>query len=285
MQPFHSQDRHTVRLEWGPTGGRALTTYAAQRDEPVIAVVFDVLSFTTCVSVACDRGLTVYPYRWKDESAQRFAVEHGAELARPRSHAASGGVSLSPRSIRDAPAGLQAVVLPSPNGSTISALLEESGATVVAGSLRNRTAVGDWIVERLRTAPGTSEPSRTSQKPPAIVLVPAGERWPDDTLRPSAEDLWGAGAVVEAIVARLEHQAGPLLLSPEAELALHAWLGVTHRVEDALGAVASGRELIEIGWPDDIEIAAEVDGSERVPVLHNGSYVAADLLADGGPEG
>ncbi|EWT01229.1 hypothetical protein N865_05455 [Intrasporangium oryzae NRRL B-24470] len=279
MKPFHSQDRHVVRLEWGPTGGRALTTYAAERGESVIAVVLDVLSFTTCVSVACDRGLTVYPYRWRDESAQRFAAEHRAELARPRSHA-HDGVSLSPRSIRDAPADLKALVLPSPNGSTTSAVLAESGATVVAASLRNRAAVGHRLVEHLRAAAGTSG------RPPAIVLVPAGERWPDDhTLRPSAEDLWGAGAVVEAVVARLEHQAGPLLLSPEAELALHAWLGVAHRVEDALAASASGRELIDIGWPDDVEIAAEVDGSERVPVLRDGAFVAAGLLADGRPEG
>lgn len=281
MHPFHSQDRHTVRLEWGPTGGGSLTTYAAQRGDSVIAVVLDVLSFTTCVSVACDRGITVHPYRWRDESAAQFAVEHGATLARTRSEVAhDGGISLSPMSIRRASEDVRALVLPSPNGSTICALLAASGATVVAGSLRNRRAVGDWIVDRLvaqlRSTPGTS---------PAIVVVPAGERWPDDSLRPAAEDLWGAGAVVEAIVTRLEHQAGPLLLSPESELALHAWRGVSDRIGEALADSASGRELIEKGWPDDVHVAAELDSSARVPVLHDGAFVAADLLADGGPEG
>ena len=54
MQSWHSQDRHVVRLEWGPTGAESLTTYAVAAGSPVCAVVVDVLSFTTCVSVAVD---------------------------------------------------------------------------------------------------------------------------------------------------------------------------------------------------------------------------------------
>jgi 2-phosphosulfolactate phosphatase len=261
----HSQDRHVVRLDWGPSAAEALTSYAVAAGSPVCAVVVDVLSFTTCVSVAVDAGTRVHPYRWKDESAQAFADDRGATLARPRSETRSGGgVSLSPASIRAA-GGIGELVLPSPNGSTISAVLAEAGADVVAASLRNRAAVAAWLV-------GWLESSGGSRAQPAVVVVPAGERWPDESLRPAVEDLWGAGAVVAALAARLEHRGGPLLLSPEAEAAGAAWLAVQDRVGEALHACASGRELVELGWPDDVAIAAELDASDAVPVLTDGVY-------------
>ena len=268
MQPWHSQDRHVVRLDWGPVAAEALTTYAVGAGSPVCAVVVDVLSFTTCVSVAVDAGVTVHPYRWRDDSARAFAHERGATLALPRSASrADGGVSLSPASIRATP-GLTDLVLPSPNGSTISALLAGAGAQVVAASLRNRSAVAAWVVAWLQSSHGT-----TGQ--PAVVVVPAGERWTDGSLRPAVEDLWGAGAVVAALASRLEHRAGPLLQSPEAEAAGTAWLAVEDCVAEALDGCASGRELVEQGWPDDVAVAAELDPSEVVPVLRDGAYAAS----------
>ncbi|MBC9820900.1 2-phosphosulfolactate phosphatase [Terrabacter sp. MAHUQ-38] len=271
MQPWHSQDRHVVRLDWGPVAAEALTTHAVGAGSPVCAVVVDVLSFTTCVSVAADAGVTVHPYRWRDDSARGFAQERGATLAVPRSQSRSasgtdGGVSLSPASIRAA-RGLTDLVLPSPNGSTVSALLAGAGAQVVAASLRNRSAVSAWVVDWLQSVRGT--PAQ-----PAVVVVPAGERWPDGSLRPAVEDLWGAGAVVAAVASRLEHRAGPLLLSPEAEAAGTAWLAVEDRVAEALDDCASGRELIEQGWSDDVAVAAELDASDVVPVLRDGAYTA-----------
>lgn len=267
MHPWHSQDQHVVRLDWGPTAGEALTTYAVAAGSPVCAVVVDVLSFTTCVSVAADAGTRVHPYPWKDDSARVFADERGATLAVPRSTSrADGGVSLSPTSIRAA-GPLRDLVLPSPNGSTIAALLAGAGAQVVAASLRNRPAVAAWLVDWLDSTVG-------SATPPAVVVVPAGERWADGSLRPAVEDLWGAGAVVAALAGRLEHRAGPLLLSPEAEAAGTAWLAVEDRLDEALTGCASGRELVEQGWPDDVAVAGELDTSEVVPVLVDGAFTA-----------
>jgi len=97
----------------------------------------DVL-FTTAVTVAVDRGIDVYPYRWRDETAVAYAKQYDAVLAVGRSEAGPGGVSLSPVTIRRA-TGIQRLVLPSPNGSTIAQRLSDSGATVIAVSLRNRT--------------------------------------------------------------------------------------------------------------------------------------------------
>jgi len=270
MQPWHAQDRHVVRLEWGPGAAEELTAYAVAGGSPVCAVVVDVLSFTTCVSVAVDAGTRVHPYRWTDDSAGAFADGLGATLARGRSETrVDGGVSLSPASIRAA-GPIADLVLPSPNGSTTTAVLADAGAAVVAASLRNRTAVGAWLVDWL-------DASRRSHGPasqPAVLVVPAGERWPDGSLRPAVEDLWGAGAVVAALAGILEHRGGPLLLSPEAEAAGAAWLAVQHRLDEALHACASGRELVEQGWPDDVAVAAELDASSLVPVLTDGAYTA-----------
>lgn len=272
MRECWSQDDGTIRVEWGPVGAESLVTYAAERG-PVVAVVVDVLSFTTAVSVAVDGGMTVWPYRWKDDSAAGFARGHDAVLALGRrAAAAQGGMSLSPKSIQDSAGSVGRLVLPSPNGSTISALLEGAGAVVAAGSLRNRSAVGRWVIKRLdalATAAGREGPLGD----PAVVIVPAGERWPDGTLRPAVEDLWGAGAVVDAIVSKLEHRAGPMLLSAEAAVALAAWSWVTDRVRPSLEACASGRELIDQGFGDDVQIAAEVDVSDHVPVLVEGAFV------------
>lgn len=247
-----------MRLEWGPTGARELTTYAAGRGD-VVAVVVDVLSFTTCVSVAVDAGRTVHPYRWNDGTAITFAEERGAVLARPRRQAGPGEVSLSPASFR-ASAGLGDVVLPSPNGSTISALLHEASATVVAASLRNAAAVGEWLARRVNAGA-------------TVVVVPAGERWPNGSLRPAIEDLWGAGAVVDALVMRIGERPG--LLGPETQLARRSFRHVALTLGADLAACASGRELIEKGYPDDVSIAAELGASNAVPVLRDGAFVHA----------
>jgi 2-phosphosulfolactate phosphatase len=258
----HSQDRHAIRLEWGPTGARELATYAAGRSD-VVAVVVDVLSFTTCVSVAVDKGMRVHPYPWRDDSAEAFAAARGALLAKPRAVSGPSDVSLSPASIRAA-RHARAIVLPSPNGSTISALLGDSGATVVAASLRNASAVGRWLAERVNVRS-------------AFLIVPAGERWDDGTLRPAVEDLWGAGAVIDELSTQLGDQLGDQLgaLSPEAALARQAYRSVATRLDLELAACASGRELLQKGYALDLAIAAEREASARVPVLRDGAFVPA----------
>ncbi len=100
-----------------------------------------------------------------------------------------------------------------------------------------------------------------------VAVVAAGEL-DGHGLRPAAEDLWGAGAVVAALVTR-----GRTSLSPEAELAAAAHAVVRGREAEMLRACASGRELVDGGSPGDVEVAAEVDTSASVPVLVDGCFV------------
>lgn len=230
--------------DWGPAGAEAVGPGAA-----IVAVV-DVLSFTTALTVAADRGIEVFPYRWRDERAAAFAARHHAMLAVGRSEVSHDQpVSLSPATIR-ASSGVQRLVLPSPNGSAIARRLAELGATVIGVSLRNARAAAAWTARQL-------------EGDAAVAVIPAGERWKaDSSLRPAVEDLWGAGAFIAGLV-----DEGVGGLSPEAEVATAAYGHVASRIGEAMRECASGRELVRYGYPQDVEIAAEVGASDIVPVL------------------
>jgi 2-phosphosulfolactate phosphatase len=249
MDQAHRQRHYDVRFDWGTTGAKAV---AADAD---VAVVVDVLSFTTTLSVAVDAGIAVLPYRWNDATARGFADQQDAVLALGRSEAGPGEISLSPATIRSATPP-QRLVLPSPNGSTIAFELGTRAGVCVGACLRNAQAVAGWISSR--HAPGSA----------SVAVIAAGERWPSGDLRPAVEDLWGTGAVIAGLKA-----AGWFALSPEAELAVAGYEAIRGRELIALSSCASGRELTERGFGCDVEIAAEVDGSAAVPVLVGRSFI------------
>lgn len=227
-----------VAVEWGPAGAKVLS------ESCDVLVVVDVLSFSTALTVAVERGAKVWPHTG-GESAGQLARDIDAVLAGNRS--SHEGVTLSPASLRELPDDAR-LVLPSPNGSSIAFAAVNGALPVVAGCLRNAHAVARHLrdVER-------------------IGIVPAGERWGDGSLRPAYEDLVGAGAVVE----RLTAEEPGVELSPEAEAAAAAfrWLR-------PLAQCPSGVELIEKGYADDVTIAEEVDASDVVPVMVEGRFVA-----------
>jgi 2-phosphosulfolactate phosphatase len=248
VHPSHRQRNYAVRFDWASSGAAAVA-----QDVDVVVVV-DILTFTTTLTVAVDAGISVLPYRWNDASAQAYARRRDAVLAVPRSCARQGDISLSPTSI-DATAPPARVVLPSPNGSTLALEISAKGSSrCVAASLRNATAVGRWI---------------NSERAKTVAVVAAGERWPDGSLRPAVEDMWGAGAVLAALGGQR------LNLSPEAHAAVATWNAVPASVATALADCASGRELAEMGFLDDVRIAAQVDHSNAVPVLRGDQFEAA----------
>jgi 2-phosphosulfolactate phosphatase len=261
----HAQRQARVRMEWGQAGAEAICQGAD------VAVIVDVLSFTTTLTVAIDAGAEVYPYRWNDESARDFARLHNATLAVGRFEANAAvdlgsAISLSPATLRRAGSPAR-IVLPSPNGSALSRILASGGTTVVAAGLRNRAAVARWIADRLASnaagrtdAASEAEPAGAAR--PAIAVIAAGERWPDSSLRPAVEDLWGAGAVIAAL-----SELGIGDQSPEAWAAEAAFRGVEGSLGAELADCSSGQELALAGFGEDVAIAAELDVSECVPVL------------------
>lgn len=229
MTSYAQQALYQVRLEWGLSGLTAIT-----QDDPTVIVV-DVLSFSTAVSVALSRGASVLPYPWSDERAPEYARGQGALLAGPRG---TSEYSLSPASLRRLPLGSR-IVLPSPNGSTIC--FGSSASRVLTGCLRNRASV--------------VELARSFERP--IAVIAAGERWPDGSLRPSLEDLLGAGAIISALSGER---------SPEA----HAAAVTFESTEDLAGILhrcASGVELSERGYVDDVVMAAQLDVDRRSALL------------------
>lgn len=228
-----------VECEWGPMG-------AADAGRGMVVVV-DVLSFSTAVTVAVSRGTAVYAA--SPGAAALVAQEVDAVLASRRGEeTADRPWSLSPAALLQAPMTPR-LVLPSPNGSAIAARAAP-GTHVVAGCLRNASAVAHYVATLART----------------VTVVPAGERWPDGSLRPALEDWLGAGA----IVSRLRRMA-TVDLSPEAEAA-GATFEATTDVTAAVAACASGRELRDRGYGTDVAIAAEVDGDRSVPLLVDGAF-------------
>jgi 2-phosphosulfolactate phosphatase len=256
VNPAHQQTDYRVRFDWGLDGATAVTAGAD------VAVLIDVLSFTTTLSVALDRGIVVLPYGWQDSTAEVYARDHNAVLAVGRSQAAGGtGLSLSPAAVRAHPEPPARLVLPSPNGSTIAHQLGAAGVDCLGACLRNAAAVATWL----------NRPGSNAQ---TVAVIAAGERWPGGGLRPAVEDAWGAGAVLTEL-----GRLGWTDLSPEAESVRAGYESVRGREGIVLLQCASGQELVERGFGADVEIAAEVNRSTCVPQLRGqqfARFVAAD---------
>jgi 2-phosphosulfolactate phosphatase len=238
---WDTQEGYDLRLEWGEPGIRRLSSVSA------VAIVVDVLSFSTAVSIAVERGATVFPYQYRDATAVEYARTVSAALANSDR---GSGYSLSPASLLRIPPGTR-LVLPSPNGSSLS-LLSKATLTLT-GCLRNAAAVAKVARQFGQT----------------ISVIPAGERWPDGGLRAAVEDYLGAGAI-------LSHLRGAK--SPEALAAESAFRDVLSRgIRATLQECMSGRELIERGFAEDVELAAELDVCDVVPVLREQAFVSNEI--------
>ena len=232
------QQEFDIRCEWGEHGVAVL----APISDAIIIV--DVLSFSTSVDIAVHNGALVFPFLWRDDRAIRFAASVNAELAESRR--TSSRYSLSPASLLSIKPGTR-LVLPSPNGATLT--LAARPAPVFAGCLRNAQAVA----------------SAARKFGPKIAVIAAGERWSDDhSLRPSFEDFIGAGAIISSLSGRL---------SPEAASAAAAFREAKPGLGEYLRQCRSGKELVELGFAEDVELAAELNVSDCAPILSGEAYV------------
>jgi 2-phosphosulfolactate phosphatase len=249
------QAAYRVRLERGERG--ALGLLSRRPPDVQVAIVVDVLSFSTAVDVAVTRGAQVFPSRFKSlaESAQ-IATMYDALLAVPRRERSEASpYTLSPATLEALPPGAR-LVLPSPNGARcVRAAYDCRVPVVIVGCLRNASAVAAFARARAG-AKGV------------IAVIAAGERWPDGTLRPAVEDDLCAGAILAA----LDLDAA---CSPEARYAATAFRAMREALTDAVRDSVSGRELSEAGYGDEIAWALAVDVSTTVPVLQPDGFIAA----------
>ncbi len=219
-----------VHFVWGLAGVRSV----AEGEGTVVVV--DVLRFATAVEAAVTRGAFVHPVAWESGSAPT-----GTRLG-----------SLSPVEMLGMEAG-DHVALRSPNGATCSVEAGRRSGVVVAACLRNHERVASWLID----APGP------------ITVVSCGELWGDGSLRPSIEDLLGAGAVIEGL-----RQAG-LTCSAEAMSAADSWRGAESSWAGRVRSSMSALELLERGAGADLEYALADARSAVVPVLRDGVFAAA----------
>lgn len=233
---YFQQSDFSVRCEWGLVGVLAL------RSASDLVIIVDVLSFSTCVDIAASRGAVVLPYRFKDETVEAFAIANNA-IAAHRTRTPDH-YSLSPRSLLNIPEDCR-FVLPSPNGATLSMMSMEK--PTVVGCLRNASAVADY-----------------ANRYNSIAVIPCGERWEHNgTLRPSLEDMIGAGAIISKLNGKK---------SPEALAVQAVFERVSNDLEAQLLKCSSGIELMQQNDMEDVVLASQLDVSETVPILIDGEY-------------
>jgi 2-phosphosulfolactate phosphatase len=235
-----NQAEYALRCEWGTHGVEQLAKISD------VLIVVDVLSFSTAVDIAVSNGAIVFPYGNRDGQMEEYARVRMARIA--EKVRTQSGFSLSPASLRQVPRGYR-LVLPSPNGGALSLAGDET--VTFTACLRNAGAVARAALQYGST----------------FAVIPAGERWPDGSLRPAIEDWIGAGAVLAQLPGRP---------SPEAAAAIAAFesakcgtgLGLSYMLRGS----SSGKELIDRGFGEDVAMAAEIDVSDTAPRLQDGGF-------------
>ncbi len=240
-------NRPQVNLEWGLAGARHFVDSPRAAD---VVVIVDVLSFSTSVTVACERGARIWPHPG-GEAAHDLARSIEAVLAGTRSH--TEGPSLSPASLVDLPTDSR-LVLPSEQGSAIAHGLMGAKSLVLVGCLRNADAVARRIAQAI------------TEGALSVAIVPAGELWTDGSLRVAYEDLVGAGAILD----RLVEYRPEVDFAPESRTAVQAFAA---RAD--LAQTPSGRELIDRDFAADVRLASDLNVSTVVPVLRDGAITAS----------
>lgn len=243
---IYDQQEFDIRLEWGSKGVEVLAPVSD------VVIIVDIFSFSTSVDIATARGAIIYPFDPidpidpKNNSGLEYSKSVNATLAEKASKFYTG-YSLSPSSLINITANTR-LVLQSQNGAAMSLL---TGNTLtICGCLRNSKAVAEYAMS----------------KGNKISVIPGGERWKDDnTLRPSFEDLLGAGSIISYLKGTI---------SPESKSALSVYNSCKDNLFNEVSQCSSGKELIESGrLASDVELACEINISSCVPVLINKAYI------------
>jgi 2-phosphosulfolactate phosphatase len=120
---------------------------------------------------------------------------------------------------------------------------------IISASLNNRSAVADWVLARQ-----AEKGARFS-----VAVVAAGERRADGTLRFAVEDLFAAGAVIDALsTLGIDH------CSPEAAAASAAFVGLKQAIRHLISASETGLALAALARQDEVRAAGLLDSSTEI---------------------
>ncbi len=217
------------------------------RAEGFAAVVIDILRASTTIITALANGAErVIPLTALEEARARKEKEPDALLGGERNALPPPGFDLgnSPREYEPERVKGRTVILTTTNGTRACQAAVAAGAEVVViGGFVNRRAV----VEFCRSFPGP------------ILLVCAGTRG-----RFSLEDSLYAGSVISGLGEGLQLSDGA-----RACLTLYErWQGCD--LAALVGGSTHGRLLADLGFGEDIRLAAAVDSHPVLPVYREG---------------
>lgn len=230
-------------------GGVEAARLSAMRGDGIVLV--DILSFSTSLSIACDRSAIVLVVSPDEaEALEEQGEEPGARgtlTLVPRDQEVPGAYSLSPLSLSALPIGAR-ILLKSLNGAAAAAAADASSA-VWAGALRNLSATVSSVSGWLKGHPGAR-----------VTIVPCGEMWSslaDAAGRRSAlEDSLGAGAIALGLSGK------GFSLSAEAQGSAALFQAAEPKLDDLIRESLSGRELSDRGYADDVRLALERDADQ-----------------------
>lgn len=211
------------------------------------AVVIDVIRATTTIVCAFRHGVrSVVPVASVEEARRAQRTTPGALLAGERGGQRLPGFDLgnSPRDFaRDAVAGRDVVLTTSNGTKTLRAVGE--GRIVAIGAFLNRTAVSNWLLGRGEDA----------------LMVCSGYEGIF-----SLEDAVCAGAIVE----RAERGNGSITLGDAARVCRELWGRYASEMPGLLRETEWGRHIVHIGLGADLDLCAQVDVTDVVPVMAGG---------------
>jgi 2-phosphosulfolactate phosphatase len=229
---------------------------ATTRAPAAVVVVIDVLRATSSIVTALDAGAAgIVPVRETDEAIavmRRLGRERSLLCGERESRLIAGfDLDNSPASYtRERVAG-KTLVFTTTNGTRALVEAARGNATVYCAAFLNRAA----IVERLAAADGGN-----------ARLLCAGSHG-----EPSFEDLLGAGAIVDALVAR--HKA--LAISDAARAAATVFAANAKRLTSAIARGTHAQSLVAAGFAADVAACAKIDVSGCVPLYADGIIAAS----------
>ena len=217
-----------------------------------VAVVIDVIRATTTIVSAFRQGArSVSPVASVEEAHRTRESAPGALLAGERGGKRLPGFDLgnSPREFTpDAVRGRDVILTTSNGTKTLRAVQERR--SVAIGALLNRAAVGRWLLARGEDA----------------FIVCSGYEGIF-----SLEDAVCAGAVVDALAAGVPS----VVLGDGARASQVLWARYAGDLPGLLRGTGWGRHIVEIGLGSDLDICAQLDVTDVVPVMADGRITLA----------